>query len=30
MAHYPVDIPADGFTGLTGINTEQPLAWINN
>ena len=29
MSHYPVDIPPEGIAGLPGINTEQPLAWIN-
>lgn len=30
MSHYPVAIPHDGLSGLPGINTLQPLAWINN
>jgi type 1 glutamine amidotransferase len=30
MSHYPVAIPAEGIEGLPGINTLQPLAWINN
>jgi len=30
MSHYPVAIPAEGLSGLPGINTLQPLAWINN
>lgn len=29
MSHYPVDIPPGGIAELPGINTHQPLAWIN-
>ena len=29
MSHYPVDIPPEGIAALPGINTDQPLAWIN-
>jgi len=29
MSHYPVAIPADGIAGLAGMNTDQPIAWIN-
>nr|WP_314840895.1 ThuA domain-containing protein [uncultured Microbacterium sp.] len=29
MSHYPVAIPSEGLTGLPGINTDQPIAWIN-
>ena len=29
MSHYPVAIPPEGISGLPGINTDQPLAWIN-
>ena len=30
MSHYPVAIPPEGLAGLPGINTDQPLAWIND
>jgi len=29
MSHYPVAIPADGIAALPGMNTDQPIAWIN-
>lgn len=29
MSHYPVAIPPEGLAGMAGINTDQPLAWIN-
>lgn len=29
MSHYPVAIPPEGFTGMAGVNTDQPIAWIN-
>lgn len=29
MSHYPVAIPAEGVAGLPGMNTDQPIAWIN-
>jgi len=29
MPHYPVDIPAGGIAELPGMNTDQPIAWIN-
>lgn len=29
MSHYPVAIPPEGISGLPGINTDQPIAWIN-
>jgi hypothetical protein len=29
MSHYPVAIPAQGLPGLPGINTDQPISWIN-
>ena len=29
MSHYPVAIPAEGIAALPGINTHQPIAWIN-
>ena len=29
MKHYPVAIPPEGIAGLPGINTHQPIAWIN-
>ncbi len=29
MSHYPVVIPAEGLSGMAGINTDQPIAWIN-
>jgi type 1 glutamine amidotransferase len=29
MLHYPVAIPPEGISGLPGINTHQPIAWIN-
>ncbi len=29
MPHYPVDIPAEGIAALPGMNTDQPIAWIN-
>jgi hypothetical protein len=30
MAHYPVAIPPEGLAGMAGVNTDQPIAWINN
>lgn len=30
MAHYPVDIPPEGIAALPGIDTDQPIAWIND
>jgi hypothetical protein len=30
VPHYPVAIPAEGIEGISGVNTLQPLAWINN
>jgi len=29
MSHYPVNIPDGGIAAMPGINTDQPLAWIN-
>jgi type 1 glutamine amidotransferase len=29
MSHYPVAIPPEGIAALPGINTHQPIAWIN-
>ncbi|KJL42919.1 ThuA domain-containing protein [Microbacterium trichothecenolyticum] len=29
MSHYPVAIPAEGIAALPGMNTDQPIAWIN-
>ncbi|UUT36129.1 ThuA domain-containing protein [Microbacterium elymi] len=29
MSHYPVDIPPGGIAALPGMNTDQPIAWIN-
>lgn len=29
MSHYPVDIPPGGIAELNGMNTDQPIAWIN-
>jgi uncharacterized protein len=29
MSHYPVAIPEEGIAGLYGMNTDQPIAWIN-
>jgi type 1 glutamine amidotransferase len=29
MSHYPVAIPPDGIAALPGMNTDQPIAWIN-
>ncbi|MFE4468614.1 ThuA domain-containing protein [Leifsonia sp. NPDC056824] len=29
MSHYPVAIPEQGIAGLPGMNTDQPIAWIN-
>ncbi|PPG92759.1 ThuA domain-containing protein [Rathayibacter sp. AY1F3] len=29
MSHYPVAIPETGLADLPGMNTDQPLAWIN-
>lgn len=29
MKHYPVDIPDEGLSGMIGVNTYQPVAWIN-
>jgi hypothetical protein len=29
MSHYLVAIPPEGLAGLPGINTDQPIAWIN-
>ena len=29
MSHYPVAIPPEGIAGLPGVNTHQPIAWIN-
>ncbi|MFH8251186.1 ThuA domain-containing protein [Microbacterium sp. B2969] len=29
MSHYPVAIPEVGIAGLPGMNTDQPIAWIN-
>jgi type 1 glutamine amidotransferase len=28
MSHYPVAIPEEGISGMAGINTDQPIAWI--
>ena len=29
MSHYPVVIPEGGIAALHGMNTDQPIAWIN-
>lgn len=29
LSHYPVAIPPEGIAGLPGIDTDQPIAWIN-
>jgi len=29
MSHYPVAIPPEGIPALPGMNTDQPIAWIN-
>ena len=29
MSHYPVLIPDEGLSGMPGMNTDQPIAWIN-
>ena len=29
MSHYPVVIPEGGIAELPGMNTDQPIAWIN-
>lgn len=29
MSHYPVAIPEAGLAALPGMNTDQPIAWIN-
>ncbi|WP_159600347.1 ThuA domain-containing protein [Agromyces humi] len=29
MSHYPVAVPAEGIAALPGMNTDQPIAWIN-
>ena len=29
MSHYPVAIPPEGIAPLPGMNTDQPIAWIN-
>ncbi|WP_193598059.1 ThuA domain-containing protein [Microbacterium sp. YJN-G] len=29
MSHYPVAIPQEGVAALPGMNTDQPIAWIN-
>lgn len=29
MSHYPVAIPPEGIAALPGMNTHQPIAWIN-
>jgi type 1 glutamine amidotransferase len=29
MSHYPVAIPPEGIAALPGMNTDQPIAWIN-
>ncbi|MEN2742386.1 ThuA domain-containing protein [Microbacterium sp. X-17] len=29
MSHYPVAIPDEGIAALPGMNTDQPIAWIN-
>lgn len=29
MSHYPVVIPEGGIAELNGMNTDQPIAWIN-
>lgn len=29
MSHYPVAIPPEGVAALPGMNTDQPIAWIN-
>lgn len=30
MSHYPVHIPEGGIASMPGINTHQPIAWINH
>ena len=30
MSHYPVAIPPEGISGLPGMNSDQPIAWIND
>lgn len=30
MSHYPVAIPPEGIAGLPGMNSDQPIAWIND
>ncbi|MFG6493002.1 ThuA domain-containing protein [Microbacterium sp. P03] len=29
MSHYPVMIPDEGKAGMPGVNTDQPIAWVN-
>ena len=29
MSHYPVATPPEGVAALPGMNTDQPIAWIN-
>ncbi|MDQ4138687.1 MAG: ThuA domain-containing protein [Actinomycetota bacterium] len=29
MPHYPVLIPEEGLAGMPGVDTDQPIAWIN-
>ncbi|MDT0143557.1 ThuA domain-containing protein [Microbacterium sp. PRC9] len=29
MSHYPVAMPPEGIAALPGMNTDQPIAWIN-
>ncbi|MGN6446438.1 ThuA domain-containing protein [Amnibacterium sp.] len=29
MPHYPVAVPDEGLAALPGMNTDQPIAWIN-
>lgn len=29
MSHYPVAIPPEGIAALPGMNSDQPIAWIN-
>jgi type 1 glutamine amidotransferase len=29
MSHYPVAIPPEGLAALPGVDTDQPIAWIN-
>ena len=29
MSHYPVNIPEGGIAEMNGVNTDQPIAWIN-